>query len=129
MRWSAPKHGNGPIKSYKVYASYRTSSGAPANQSWNTTGDKKGDKFTMICPDDIKEHLLVNYTITAVTQDPATNQNFEGPPSPEVTKPMCKPGPAYSKFFPLKLHVLLNVFIKFSLSIGKEFNETGWSSS
>ena len=99
MRWEPPKHGNGPIKSYKVFASYKTSSGVPANQSWNTTGDKDVGKFTMICPEDVTEHLYVNYTISAVTQDPVTNQNFEGPPSPAVTKPMCKPGPAYSKWF------------------------------
>ena len=96
MRWLRPKRGNGPVIAYKVFASYQTDSGR-GNQSWNTTSDKDVGRFTMVCPDDVTDHLLVNYTISAVTQDPDTKQIFEGLPSSPVTKPMCKPVPPYSK--------------------------------
>ena len=95
MRWGPPEHTNGPLVGYKVYAFYRTADGFPGNQSWNTSADNEGGKFTMVCPDDVADHLEVNYTVSAITYSDAAKEHLIGPYVTPESKPMCKPTSEY----------------------------------
>ena len=98
IEWEAPLHSNGPLTSYQIMAFYETVGGLLANQSWNSSVEKLRDKFTMVCPSDVVDYLVVNYTVSAISYDKDTEQYFHGPrnySSSSVNKHMCKPESVY----------------------------------